>query len=70
LADRPIPAHQDEGGERRQRQHQRHDQRGAQVAEEGQEQQHDQHDGFEQRLGDGADGALDQIAAVVEGFDP
>ena len=64
-----VHAHQDEGGEGRQRQHQRDDQRGAQVAEEGEEQQHDEDDGFEQRLGDGADGAPDQIAAVVEGFD-
>jgi hypothetical protein len=64
-----IHPHQDEGGEGRQRQHQGDDQRRAQVAEEGEEQQHDEHDGFEQRLGDGADSAVDQIAAVVERFD-
>jgi hypothetical protein len=65
----PEHAHQDEGGQRRQRQHQGHDQRRAQVAEEGEQQHDDQHDGFEQRLGDRADRPLDQIAAVVEGFD-
>ena len=61
--------HQDEGGERRERQHQRYHQRAAQVAEEGEQQQDDEHDGFQQRFGNGTDGAADQIAAVVEGFD-
>jgi hypothetical protein len=62
-------AHQDEGGERGERQHQRDDQRRAQVAEEGEEQQDNQHDGFEQRFRHRTDSAVDQIAAVVEGFD-
>ncbi len=58
--------HQNESDEHRQRQRQGHDQRGAQVAEEQHQQDDDQHDGFGERLGDRADGALHQAAAVVE----
>jgi hypothetical protein len=69
LADSPKMRISNEGGQGREGQHQGDHQRRAQVAEEGEEQQDHQHDGLEQRFGYGADGAVDQVAAIVEGLD-
>ncbi len=60
--------HQNECDEHGQRQRQGHDQCGAQIAEEQHEQNDDQYDGLSECLGDRADGALHQAAAVVEDF--
>ena len=61
--------HAEERREHRQRQRQRHDQDRPEVHEENDVRQRDQHDLLDQRRPQRADGALDQLRAVVERHD-
>ena len=62
-------AHENEGGQGREGQHDGDHQGRAQVAEKGEQEQDHQHDGLQQGLGHGADGPIDQVAAIVKGLD-
>ncbi len=62
--------HHRHGEEHRQRDGDGDDEAGAEIAEQDQQHQDHQHGALEQVLADGEDGAVDELAAIVERLDP
>jgi len=61
-------SHCNEGAQHRQRDHRGHQQSASNVSEQQEKHQHDQDTAFDEIRRHGADGSVDQVGTVVEGF--